>query len=518
MVSLCHARESKLEDTRVLQPAGAKRGMDLDGTRARRNILNLRKGKVKYTVTVEDGRFIRNESILSDKLYVSSSTLFIILDRSTSAIPLPPQPHAFWGKFKPKPKEGEPKQGPMAVARPRLLTLAYADMETLRMELMAAAQDWTKPPPDAMFNLRVPVEYASIQAARLVAGPYIYLTGEDSYQIAIMGVQGIRVEIVSDAPPPPDIPAPPPVLEMPGTFNLELTPGQTVGLDVTVSSDELDMSRMEDGTLVDGMFWGKLDIIHSGDTHTMEFSGTRLPPGEEFPQDLMIDNRVISKLATVTKPTAAKCNLTILSPTVQYCDVVLTFSTLWKAGVAWPPPEQIEEHKVKYFMRVHPGGALEHFESEIVSTALYYEAIPDASMLDPDNFIAPRNGFAMSFRDFIPHLMNVLDQLGMSLHARTAFINNNVSAFSAHKNIAYRFLSPSRIAAAVDIAVTTDPCVFTRLFLIFRGLNDEEVGMFAGSGEKEANAHNWREVVGWSEHSKDPEQFRVLETSVLEVT
>jgi len=28
----------------------------------------------------------------------------------------------------------------------------------------------------------------------------------------------------------------------------------------------------------------------------------------------------------------------------------------------------------------------------------------------------------MSFQDFIPHLMNVLDQLGMSLHARTAFI------------------------------------------------------------------------------------------------
>ena len=47
---------------------------------------------------------------------------------------------------------------------------------------------------------------------------------------------------------------------------------------------------------------------------------------------------------------------------------------------------------------------------------------PDASMVEPANFIAPRNGFAMSFQDFIPHLMNVLDQLGLSLHARTAFI------------------------------------------------------------------------------------------------
>ncbi|TFK42538.1 hypothetical protein BDQ12DRAFT_757472 [Crucibulum laeve] len=416
------------------------------------------------------------------------------------------------------------KAAQMAIARQRLLTLVFEDMETIRMlpnsfvELEAVARDWVKPPPDVAFGLRVPVEFASLHAARLVSGPYIYLTGEDSYQIAVMGVQGLRVEIVSDTQPPPEEPPPPPVLEMDATFNLELTPGQNVALDVTVNSDELDMSRMEDGTTVDGMFWGKLDIIHKGDTHQMEFTGTRLPPDQEYSPEFMFDSRVITKLAVATKPTTAKCNLTILSPAMQYCDVLLSFSPLWKLGVTWPIAENIGENKIKYFLRVHPGGALEHFESEMVTTALYYEAVPDPGMVDPNDYIAPRNGFAMSFRDFIPHLMNVMDQLGMSLHARTAFVNNNMSAFSAHKNIAYRFLSPTKIAAAIDITVTTDPCVFTRLFLIFRGLNDEEVGIFAGAGEKEANAANWREIVGWSEDSKDPTMFRVLETSVLEVT
>lgn len=106
---------------------------------------------------------------------------------------------------------------------------------------MAVAQDWTKPPPDAVFNLRIPVDYASIQAAVSSAYPspgyevkgfcsteiggrtlhlcmyafhiililcstFQQLTGEDSYQIAVTGVQGTRVEIVSDAPPPPDEP------------------------------------------------------------------------------------------------------------------------------------------------------------------------------------------------------------------------------------------------------------------------------------------------------------------------
>lgn len=93
-----------------------------------------------------------------------------------------------------------------------------------------------------------------------------------------------------------------------------------------------------------------------------------------------------------------------------------------------------------------------------------------------------------------------------------------MSAFAAHRNIAYRFMSPGKIAAAIDISVTVENCVFTRLFLMFRGVSDDELGLFAGAGEKEANMMNWREIVGWSELSKDTQHFRVLETSVLEVT
>ncbi|KAH7918068.1 hypothetical protein BV22DRAFT_918457 [Leucogyrophana mollusca] len=87
-------------------------------------------------------------------------------------------------------------------------------METVRIlpnsfpELMTVARDWTKPPPDAIFSLRVPIEFASSSTTRLVFGPYVYLTGEDSYQIATHGLQDLWVEIVSDAPPPPDEPPP----------------------------------------------------------------------------------------------------------------------------------------------------------------------------------------------------------------------------------------------------------------------------------------------------------------------
>lgn len=453
----------------------------------------------------------------------------MLLSPASTSASLPSQ--SFWGKFKGKKtdrdSEYRDKQSQMALARQRLLTLAYDEMETVRVlpqsftELEAVARDWAKPPPDAVFCLRVPTEFASLHASRLVSGPYIYLTGEDSYQIAIMGVQGLRVEIVSDAPPPPDDPPPPPpppVTEMPATFNLELSPGQQIALETTVASaDDVDMARMEDGTVVDGMFWGKLSIVHTDNTHTVDFTGTRMNNPDITPE-LMIDSKVMGKLASASRPSPAKCHLIILAPIQQYCDVILTVNPLWSLSMTWPPAENVGDHKHKYFLRVHPGGALEHFESEMVVTSLYYEAVPDPAMVDSNDFIAPRNGFAMPFRDFVSHLMVVLDQLGMSLHARTTFINNNLHAFSAHRNIAYRFLSPTKIANAIDISVTADPCVFTRLFLIFRGISDDDLGLFAGAGEKEANSHNWRETVGWSENSKDTSLFRVLETSVWEIT
>lgn len=73
--------------------------------------------------------------MLLSPTYASSVLFFtklICLLRRTTNTSLPSQA-TFWNRFKPKGKEPEPKQVPMAVARPRLLTLAYGDMETLRM-------------------------------------------------------------------------------------------------------------------------------------------------------------------------------------------------------------------------------------------------------------------------------------------------------------------------------------------------------------------------------------------------
>lgn len=99
------------------------------------------------------------------------------------------------------------------------------------------------------------------------------------------------------------------------------------------------------------------------------------------------------------------------------------------------------------------------------------------------------------------------------------FISSHLPSFAQHRNIAYRFMSPGRLARAIDISVTYDPCVWTRIFLMYRGVSDEEAQSdWASAGEKEALAKNWRDVVGWSAAMKEQGQFRVLEVSILECT
>lgn len=85
----------------------------------------------------------RRRGPTSSSLCLSSSNLFALYHRSTSAS-LPSQ--SFWGKFKPKNKEDmRDRQAQMALARQRLLTMAFGDMETIRMVSPPTLRSVTRP-------------------------------------------------------------------------------------------------------------------------------------------------------------------------------------------------------------------------------------------------------------------------------------------------------------------------------------------------------------------------------------
>lgn len=166
---------------------------------------------------------------------------------------------------------------------------------------------------------------------------------------------------------------------MPGLFNMELAPGQHVALDTVIYSgaEDMDLARMEDGTTVDGVFWGKLNIIHEGDKHELEFTGTRVPGEYDIPRDYIYNPRLMSKLITAASAEmVAKCHLSILVPTEVHCEVTLGLSPMWRLHLTWPSYEELpSQNKFKFFLRASPGGALEHFGDQVVATSIYYEAV-----------------------------------------------------------------------------------------------------------------------------------------------
>lgn len=176
------------------------------------------------------------------------------------------------------------------------------------------------------------------------------------------------------------MPRPPPVLSMDGSFELELEKGKSAAIDVTITSDDLDMAHTEDGTTVDGAYWGKLDVVHDHDrdVHKLEFSGTRLQ-NQTLSPNMLVDQRVIKRLAVASKPTFAKCSLVVSWPQREDCVITFSFSPYWKIGCMWPPADSISDDGgksiAKYIVRVNPGGALEHFQSLNVVTSIYYEAM-----------------------------------------------------------------------------------------------------------------------------------------------
>lgn len=108
--------------------------------------------------------------------------------------------------------------------------------------------------------------------------------------------------------------------------------------------------------LTDGNFWGVLKITHDfdKDNHSIDFSGTRLT--KDMPKDFFLDQRTISKLLIATKPTTARCSLTIRSPGMQYVDLNISLANMWTWGVTYPQAENVGEGRVKVCSFIGSGG------------------------------------------------------------------------------------------------------------------------------------------------------------------
>ncbi|KAG9090127.1 hypothetical protein FRC06_001215 [Ceratobasidium sp. 370] len=133
--------------------------------------------------------------------------------------------------------------------------------------------------------------------------------------------------------------------------------------------------------------------------------------------------------------------------------------------------------------------------------------------------ITPANSVLLPSDKVTGYIDDALMSLGLHTEARCSFITYWLPNMQRHKNIALCFLTRSEYETAAPLDITPTPDVITRVFMLFRGVGENECEAWA---DAVAKAHEdpslWRDVVGVdAEGARDAGLFRVLEWGGMEV-
>jgi len=148
--------------------------------------------------------------------------------------------------------------------------------------------------------------------------------------------------------------------------------------------------------------------------------------------------------------------------------------------------------------------------------------------------VTPDESILLPAHKIPSYLDDALTALGLHVEARTSFITYVVlthlvyqpfhysiffsywlPSIMKHPHVALRFLPQEHYEAAASMEVTPRPDVVTRIFMVARGLENEEAQReewVEGSLRASQPVEIWQKIVGMSlERALDPTVFRVLE-------
>jgi len=152
---------------------------------------------------------------------------------------------------------------------------------------------------------------------------------------------------------------------------------------------------------------------------------------------------------------------------------------------------------------------------------------PDAEIRGAETFIPNRpaisaqNSVLLAVKDITGYLDFALKALGLHIEARTSFITYWLPDLLKHKMVALRFLPQAAYESAAPLTIAPPPDVVVRVFMLFRGIPDNEAPTWAEAALRATGAAEmWRDVVapaGNFDALVDTQLFRVLEWGGMEV-
>ncbi|RXW15280.1 hypothetical protein EST38_g10574 [Candolleomyces aberdarensis] len=214
----------------------------------------------------------------------------------------------------------------------------------------------------------------------------------------------------------------------------------------------------------------------------------------------------------------------------------------WKFSAIYPVlPVKNTPHgqAVEWMVDALPNGTLKELNTGLEVSYLYWEADTNThNLLSPpaspllsstgivaEHFIPNRptldteNSVLLEVRKITPYLDSSLKALGLHVEARTSFITYWLPSILKHKHVALRFLPQSTYERAAPLNLDPTPDVVARIFMLFKGVEEEDLEIWAEASEKTKIAVDfWKEVVGVDvDRLQEASLFRVIEWGGMEV-
>ncbi|KAF7377938.1 hypothetical protein MSAN_00217700 [Mycena sanguinolenta] len=275
------------------------------------------------------------------------------------------------------------------------------------------------------------------------------------------------------------------------------------------------------------------------DDFDMVYDGCRLRL-DQTPADVDMEDQ--DSIDIILKQRGGKPVIYVYSPTETDVSVALTLTREWSLSAIYPVvstkalPSGTGE-RIQWNVRTRSNGSLTELNTGLDVAYLFWEAhtnhgIPASPPTSPvagsfpttqsfsplTSDLFPVDSVLIAVRDITPYLDKVLAGLALHTEARTSFITYWLPSLLKHKHVALRFVPQEAYEIAAPLDIQPVPEVVTRIFMLFKGIDDDALTEWENAKAAADDTERWKEVVGGDfERADDASLFRVLEWGGMEV-
>ncbi|KAJ6461105.1 hypothetical protein C8R45DRAFT_1029194 [Mycena sanguinolenta] len=271
----------------------------------------------------------------------------------------------------------------------------------------------------------------------------------------------------------------------------------------------------------------------------LDYEGCRLDP-DHTPADFEMEDN--DSIFVMREQRGRKPVIYVYSPTETNVSVALTLTPEWSFSVIYPvvPNKALPSgtgERIQWTVCTHLNGGLTELNTGLDVAYLFWEAhtnhgIPSSPPPSPvagsfpttQSFspltcdLSPADSVLITVRDITPYLDKVLAGLGLHTEARTSFITYWLPSLLKHKHVALRFVPQAAYETAARLDIQPVPDVVTRIFMLFKGIDDDTLVEWESAKPEADDAERWKGVVGGDfERADDASLLRVLEWGGMEV-